>query len=109
MTKIIVCRCEDVLLSDLEDAIEGGNQDVESLKRYTGFGTGVCQGKSCVAHVGAILAAQLESKAVPIMPFTPRPPVSPIPMRLLAAKDDTTVVSLRGPRGRHKGPADGAK
>lgn len=102
MSKIVICRCEDVLLSDITEAIEGGNQDVESLKRFTGFGTGVCQGKSCVAHVGAVLAERLADvhHAEPIKPFTPRPPVAPIPLRLLATAEDAPALSLRGPRSR---------
>jgi len=87
MAKIVVCLCEDVLLEDLADAIAAGNEDIESLKRYTGFGTGVCQGKSCVAHVARILANKVP--AAEIEPFTPRPPVAPIPLRLLAADEET--------------------
>jgi sarcosine oxidase subunit beta len=89
MTKILICRCEDVLLEEIEHAIEAGHSDVESLKRYTGFGTGVCQGKSCVAAVGRVLFERTGCAADSIFPFTPRPPITPIPMRLLAAEDET--------------------
>jgi sarcosine oxidase subunit beta len=85
MSKILICRCEDVLLRDVEDAIAGGHVDVESLKRYTGFGTGVCQGKSCVASVGKVLAERTGVHPNMLAPFTPRPPLVTIPMRLLAA------------------------
>jgi sarcosine oxidase, subunit beta len=87
MTKVLICRCEDVLLADIEDAIDSGHTDVESLKRYTGFGTGVCQGKSCVAPVARVLFERTGCAAHTISPFTPRPPIAPLPMRLLAAKD----------------------
>jgi sarcosine oxidase subunit beta len=85
MSKVVVCRCEDVLLGELVAAIEAGNEDIESLKRYTGFGTGVCQGKSCVAHVARVLAERCPT-AAEARPFTPRPPVAPIPLRLLAGE-----------------------
>lgn len=88
MTKILICRCEDVLLEEIEHAIDAGHNDVESLKRYTGFGTGVCQGKSCVACVGRVLFERTGGPANLIAPFTPRPPIAPIPMRLLAAEDE---------------------
>jgi NAD(P)H-nitrite reductase large subunit len=55
MSKTLVCRCEDVTLEELHDAIKRGNRDLESLKRYTGFGTGFCQGKSCVATCAHLL------------------------------------------------------
>ncbi len=87
MSKILICRCEDVLLSDIEHAIDAGHDDVESLKRYTGFGTGVCQGKSCVAHVARVLCERTGTAPQLVSPFTPRPPLAPIPLRLLAAPD----------------------
>ncbi|MBW1811207.1 MAG: (2Fe-2S)-binding protein [Deltaproteobacteria bacterium] len=57
MAKIIICRCEDVSLKDLTNAFESGQHDLESLKRYTGFSTGFCQGKSCLAHAARFLAS----------------------------------------------------
>jgi NAD(P)H-nitrite reductase large subunit len=73
--KTLVCRCEDVTLRDLEDAIHRGYTDIESLKRYTGFGTGWCQGKGCVALCSHLL---LERGGNAALPITPRPPVHPI-------------------------------
>jgi NAD(P)H-nitrite reductase large subunit len=81
LSKTLVCRCEDVTLPDLEDAIARGHTDIESLKRYTGFGTGWCQGKWCVALCARLLAARGGSAALPI---TPRPPVHPVALRDLA-------------------------
>jgi sarcosine oxidase, subunit beta len=75
--KAIVCACEDVSVHDIDDAIAHGFADIESLKRYTGLGTGPCQGKSC--EVGAMrICAQ--RKAVPPqaqVPFRARPPLVP--------------------------------
>ena len=56
MGKTIVCRCEDVSIEDLKDAFEAGFHDMESLKRYTGFSTGFCQGKGCTVHAARYLA-----------------------------------------------------
>jgi NAD(P)H-nitrite reductase large subunit len=81
MSKTIACRCEDVTLRDLDDAIARGHSDIESLKRYTGFGTGWCQGKGCVALCARLLVERGGSAALPI---TPRPPVRPIPLGDLA-------------------------
>jgi bacterioferritin-associated ferredoxin len=79
--KTLVCRCEDVTLRDLVEAIERGHTDIESLKRYTGFGTGWCQGKGCVAMCAGILVSRGGSASLPI---TPRPPVHPLPLGDLA-------------------------
>lgn len=81
MGKALVCRCEDVTLTELEDAIARGHRDLESLKRYTGFGTGFCQGKSCVATCARILTEKGGHAADPI---TPRPPYHPLRLADLA-------------------------
>ena len=81
MSKTLACRCEDVTLHDLHEAIERGHDDLESLKRYTGFGTGWCQGKSCVALCARVLADKGGSAALPI---TPRQPFHPLPLADLA-------------------------
>ena len=49
--KIIVCRCEDCTLEDIQHAVAKGYSDIEEVKRYTGFGTGPCQGKECLRAV----------------------------------------------------------
>ena len=90
MTKTLACRCEDVTLHDLEEAIARGHDDIESLKRYTGFGTGWCQGKWCVALCSRLLVERGGSAA---LPFTARPPVHPVALGDLAglarvAEDD---------------------
>jgi len=68
-------------MHDLEDAIARGYTDIESLKRYTGFGTGWCQGKWCVALCARVLVLKGGSAA---MPITPRPPVRPVRLGDLA-------------------------
>ena len=81
MAKTLVCRCEDVTLFELEEAIARGHDDLESLKRYTGFGTGWCQGKWCVALCARILSGRGGSAELPI---TPRPPYHPLALEDLA-------------------------
>jgi sarcosine oxidase subunit beta len=83
MSKALVCACEDVTADDVEAAIAKGYRDVESVKRYTGFGTGICQGKSCLASVGAMLA-KAGTPPGAIRAFTPRPPLCPTEMSVLA-------------------------
>ena len=82
--KILVCRCEDVTLHELDHAIALGHRDIESLKRYTGFGTGWCQGKGCLALCARHLVAQGGDAGQGI---TPRPPVHPVRLADLAGID----------------------
>lgn len=85
--KVMVCRCEDVTLHEIEQAVERGHRDLESVKRYTGFGTGWCQGKQCVALCAGLLPLLGEGDKQGIAadrPITPRPPLHPIPTAQLA-------------------------
>jgi len=87
-----------VTLHELEEAIERGHDDLESLKRYTGFGTGWCQGKSCVALCARLLTERGGSAELPI---TPRPPFHPTrlaDLAGLAAVADADAVEGRTPR-----------
>ena len=82
-SKAIVCACEDVKDVELRDAVSAGCRDVVSLQRYTGLGTGPCQGKSCLTLCRMALAA------AGVGPdeagnITLRAPVQPIPLRYLA-------------------------
>jgi sarcosine oxidase subunit beta len=84
-TKVIVCRCEDVTLADVEHALAGGYRSVEELKRYTGLGTGPCQGKECMVHAAHLCAAAgLPHPA----PFTSRPPLGAVSFAALARGDE---------------------
>jgi sarcosine oxidase subunit beta len=82
--KIILCRCEDVTLSDVERAVRTGFSDLEEVKRYTGFGTGPCQGKECLAGVAAAIASATGRPPGEMAPFTSRPPLYPTELRLFA-------------------------
>jgi sarcosine oxidase subunit beta len=79
MSKALVCPCEDVTASEVEHAISKGYRDIESVKRYTGFGTGMCQGKQCLTAVARLLETRCQPAPRPeqILPFTPRPPLFP--------------------------------
>ena len=80
--KSLICRCEDVTTHELHEALQAGHRDLESVKRYTGFGTGWCQGKQCVALCARLLV-ELGGDP-PTRPITPRPPYHPIAIGRLA-------------------------
>ncbi|MBK6463357.1 MAG: (2Fe-2S)-binding protein [Myxococcales bacterium] len=97
MAKAFVCRCEDVTVHELDDAIARGYTDIESLKRYTGFGTGYCQGKACVALCARRLVEAGHSAA---LPFTPRPPFHPLRLAALAGLAAIAEEDARDERAR---------
>ena len=82
-------------MQELEHAIARGHDDIESLKRYTGFGTGWCQGKSCVALCARLLTEKGGSAA---MPITPRPPFHPLRLADLAGLAEVAEGDARAGR-----------
>jgi bacterioferritin-associated ferredoxin len=83
-----VCRCEDVTRSEVEHAIALGLTDIEELKRYTGLGTGPCQGKECMSVLVSLLVARGLASAATVQPFTARPPTEPVTLGALASAAD---------------------
>ena len=92
MAKTIVCRCEDVTLADLQHAVKLGYTHIEEAKRYTGLGTGPCQGKECLVATCLFLARASGIAPADVEPFTSRPPVAPASLGMLAgaARSDET-------------------
>lgn len=83
--KTIACLCEDVTRDEIVMAIMLGYRDIESLKRYVGFGTGPCQGKQCIQFVREVMA---EMGIAPGSEMTSRPPVRPVSLALMAAEEE---------------------
>lgn len=89
--RVFLCRCEDVTLGDLEHALEAGLGTMEELKRYTGFGTGPCQGKECMVTVARELLRRDLVRPEALRPFTARPPCEPVSFGALATVPDPFV------------------
>lgn len=87
--RTFICRCEDVTLAEIEDAVERGLSSVEELKRYTGLGTGPCQGKECTVTLARLLVRRGIADPATIQPFTARPPAEPVTFGALAGTEDS--------------------
>lgn len=86
--KWVVCPCEDVLLDELETAVRRGYRGIELGMRYTGVGTGLCQGRYCLPEA-IVLLAILEGRSPSEIGYvTQRPPLEPTPLGALAALRD---------------------
>lgn len=95
--KTVLCPCEDVLLHELEEASARGFRGIEVIKRYTGAGTGLCQGRYCLPDV-LLLLAVLERRPVPSVGYiTQRPPVVPANLEALAGLPDHETALSEGP------------
>jgi len=78
-----VCRCEDVTVEEVMEAIQMGFTDYEELRRYLRIGMGPCGGRTCSAVVSNILARATGRSPSEIPPQTSRPPSFPIPFSSL--------------------------
>ncbi|HSK93747.1 MAG TPA: (2Fe-2S)-binding protein [Candidatus Angelobacter sp.] len=76
------CACRGVSTDVAYAAMAGGWATVDAVKRATRVGFGPCQGRRCVPW----LAERLELDADdPLAQITPRPPLVPVPISILAA------------------------
>ncbi|MDO4545548.1 MAG: (2Fe-2S)-binding protein [Bacillota bacterium] len=85
---MLVCRCEEVTVSEIKQAIKDGARDVTGVKRRTRAGMGLCQGRTCEKMVQAILKQELGESPEEISSSTPRPPVRPITFGSLAGGEE---------------------
>ncbi len=85
----VACRCEDVLLDDVERAHRAGYRGIEVLKRHTSLGAGLCQGRYCLPDALLLLAIREERPPSEVGYIRQRPPVYPTPLAALASLDPT--------------------
>ena len=84
-SETIVCRCEDVFRSEIDEAIESGARDMNQLKAWTRCGMGPCQGRTCSEAIEAILASKVGSRELAGQ-WTGRTPLRPVPIEQIIGK-----------------------
>lgn len=76
------CACRGISVDTAYRAIGAGWETADAVKRATRIGFGPCQGRRCIPW----LAARLElDPNDPLAQITPRPPLVPVPISVLAA------------------------
>ncbi|WP_048078687.1 (2Fe-2S)-binding protein [Desulfurococcus mucosus] len=85
--KVIVCRCENVTLADVLNAIESGIDNLELLKRKLRIGMGQCQGQTCLLIVAGILMKKTGKSFEEIFMPRNRPPISPVKIKYFLSGD----------------------
>jgi NAD(P)H-nitrite reductase large subunit len=83
---VIICRCEEVTLAEIEEVIGLGLKGMNEVKRLTRAGQGLCQGKTCGRLVMGILARETNQPHQDIEPSTFRPPTRVLPLGALAKR-----------------------
>ena len=132
-----LCFCEDISVHDVEQAIDEGFADVQTLKRYTTATMGPCQGKMCGGALAGICAAYAGPTTPSSLPHgdggegfpqstsqhveasrpgfrtgdlftTSRPPYQPVPLAVLAGTGaDAAQADAVGPHPPRFGRGDG--
>jgi len=85
---IIVCRCEDVTLEEVEDAIDAGLTDPEEIKRFLHVGMGPCQGRTCGRLICRILSQKTGRSVSTITSTSQRPPLVSVSIREVLGEED---------------------
>ena len=85
---IIICRCEDIKLSEIRERIAQGDRTTEEIKRGCRCGMGPCQGRTCMPLVAQELAKATGKQVGDIELPTFRQPVAAIRMGALAGGGD---------------------
>lgn len=80
----IVCRCEDVTLAEVEEAIDKGIATPDEIKRLKRCGMGHCQGRTCLSQIIRLIAGKTGKKVADVAPTTFRPPSKPVRLKFLA-------------------------
>lgn len=85
---IIICRCEDISLADIEKILDMGYTNIEEIKRLLRVGMGPCQGNTCGQLLQKEISKYLNVKLEEVKPMQSRPLV--IGVKLEDIKRGTT-------------------
>jgi len=83
----VICRCEEVTAGEIRQIIANGATSINDIKRLTRAGMGDCQGRMCESTIAEMISMETKQPVEEMGWFSPRPPVKPIPLGILAAED----------------------
>ncbi len=83
----VICRCENVTLGQVKQAVADGARSVQEVKHQTRAGMGWCQGRTCAGTVARTIAAATGLDLAEASRYTIRPPAFPVPLAELLEED----------------------
>lgn len=83
----IICRCEQISLAEVKEAISFGAQSITDIKNITRSGMGNCQGRTCGSILSQILAQESQRSPAEGHYLQVRPPVHPIQVDVIEEKN----------------------
>ena len=84
----VICRCEDVMLSEIKAYMEKGYTTFEDLKRLLRVGMGPCQGNTCGHLIQRELAKFLNVPIEQVPIHKVRPLITGVPIHKIAEAND---------------------
>jgi bacterioferritin-associated ferredoxin len=93
----VVCRCEGLSRTTLDQAIDAGAVTLNDLKAATRCGMGPCGGRACEDVAAHLIAARTGENRAGIAPSSARPPLRPVPLAALAGTFDYADLPLPEP------------
>jgi thioredoxin reductase len=92
----IVCRCEDVTVAELREAVQQGSREINALKAATRCGMGPCGGRMCGEAAAAVMeCAGVERSSIGY--WTARPPLRPLTIGTLTGDFDYSDIPISEP------------
>ena len=85
----IICRCEEVTLTQLKAALVDDTIQIKDFKRITRMGMGPCEGRMCGPAVIEMLRHRLNVPVEDVGCLNPRPSIKPVALGVLAAGSTT--------------------
>lgn len=82
--KTIVCRCSDVTIEEIRQAIHDGYATFEEIKRVLRTGMGPCQGRTCMPIILREISMMTGVAVEELRPGRNRPPVSAVSLGAIA-------------------------
>jgi Fe-S-cluster-containing hydrogenase component 2 len=89
---IVICRCEEIGVKEIQIAIDKGDRSLNAIKRRTRAGMGLCQGKTCSKMISKMICQQTDLKAEDLAPASKRQPVNPITLGTMASTADRPLI-----------------
>lgn len=86
---VVACMCTGATLGDVRAAVAPGNGAASEVRRLSGAGMGICQGRYCDALVGRVIAEQTGRPIAEAGLPRVRAPVYPVTLAALAKLDDS--------------------
>lgn len=78
MKNLVICRCEEVFLEDISQAVKDGAKTSKEIKLRTRAGMGICQGKTCRPLLDQLIAKYSGQKLPPNTTLSHHFPIRPI-------------------------------